>query len=187
MFRQGLAATVECAHANVVVEQFDTLGGVLGALESDSAVAFVLLDLQLPDSHGLAGLLTLKCQFPELPIAVISAKDDRETVGKIMACGAAGFISKAASVSELTAAVKALVEGRTWFPEAAPASDRAALTPMQIRIVRAIQSGLMNKQIAHELGISVPTVKYHLAGIFRKLGVQTRSQLSALARERFAK
>ena len=185
LFRQALAATLALAHDGVEVEQFDTLAGVRRALEDDADVAFVLLDLQLPDSHGMAGLLSLQARFPDLPVAVISANDDRETVSTAMACGAAGFVSKAASVAELTAAVKALMDGGSWLPGTHVEDDRTALSATQARVLDGIHRGLMNKQIAHELGLSEATVKYHLTGIFRKLGVQTRSQLTSLARGRF--
>ena len=184
LFRQALAATVDAVDAAIGVEQFDTLAAVRAALDADDGAALVLLDLKLPDSSGVSGLLAPQARHPDLPIAVVSATDDPETVQTAMACGAAGFISKASGVHDLAAAVEALLRGESWFPADAGDDARAGLTPTQTRILDGLHRGLMNKQIAFELGLSEATVKYHLTGIFRKLGVQTRSQLTALARER---
>ncbi|HWU03212.1 MAG TPA: response regulator transcription factor [Novosphingobium sp.] len=180
LFRQALAATVRQARADARIEEYVTLAEARAAL--GEAAAFVFLDLRLPDAQGLTGLLALKAQAPDAAIAIVSATDDALTVQGAMACGASGFISKAAGVDELTAAIETLFAGQAFVPEAAAPDASDPLTPAQTRILEAIHRGLMSKQIAWEMGISEATVKYHLTGIFRKLGVQTRAQLLTLAR-----
>lgn len=182
LFRQALAATVRQIDPDGSIEQYETLADARAALVGDEADTLILLDLKLPDSQGIAGLLGLKAHAPGAIVAIVSASDDRETVQTAMACGAAGFISKAAGVEALTAAIETLHAGENWFAEGAD-SARDPLTPAQARIVEGVHRGLMNKQIAYEMGISEATVKYHLTGIFRKLGVQTRAQLLTLARD----
>jgi len=186
LFRQALAATIDTVGSGMHVEQFDTLAAVRAALEADAGVALLLLDLKLPDSQGVSGLLSLQARFPHLPIAIVSATDDAETVQTAIACGAAGFIPKASGLPDLAGAVAALLRGEAWFPDRGRDDARGALTPTQARILDGLHRGLMNKQIAFELGLTEATVKYHLTGLFRKLGVQTRSQLTALARDRAA-
>lgn len=183
LFRQALAATVYQIDATIVVEQFQMLEDVRRRLEEDADVALILLDLRLPDSQGIGGLLALKAHFPDVPVGIVSARDDAETVRTAMACGAAGFISKAVGTEELSAAIEALIGGEGWFVDSAGDDGQAGLTSGQMRIVEAVRRGLMNKQIAHELGLSEATVKYHLTGIFRKMGVLSRSQLLALSAE----
>ena len=184
LFRQALAATVSQIGVDVVIEQCDSLTALRARLATDAKAALVLLDLNLPDSAGIGGLLAIKAHYPVLAVAIVSAIDDAETVATAQACGAAGFISKAAGIEELSAAVLALIGGETWFPEAGAGDGRAGITPTQARILDGVHRGLMNKQIAYELGLSEATVKYHLTGLFRKMGVQTRAQLLALARDR---
>ena len=186
LFRQALAATVSQIGVNVQIEQCDTLAALREHLTANAAAALVLLDLNLPDSAGIGGLLAIKAHYPRLAVAIVSAIDDAETVATAQACGAAGFISKAVGIEELSAAVLALIGGETWFPEADPDEARNGLTHTQARILDGVHRGLMNKQIAYELGLSEATVKYHLTGLFRKMGVQTRAQLLALARDRSA-
>jgi DNA-binding NarL/FixJ family response regulator len=180
LFRQALAATVRQARADASIEEYVTLAEARAAL--GEAAAFVFLDLRLPDAQGLSGLLALKAQAPAATIAIVSATDDALTVQGAMACGASGFISKAAGVDELTAAIETLFAGQAFVSEAPVQHAPDPLTPAQTRILEAIHRGLMNKQIAWEMGVSEATVKYHLTGIFRKLGVQTRAQLLTLAR-----
>ena len=184
LFRHALAATVAQIGVDARIEQCETIADLREHLSRDPVAALVLLDLNLPDSSGISGLLAVKAHYPDLPVAIISAKDDGETVQTVQACGAAGFISKAVGVEELSAAVLALLNGDTWFPYSGASADR--LTPTQARILDGVHRGLMNKQIAYETGLAEATIKYHLTGLFRKMGVQTRAQLLALARDRLA-
>lgn len=183
LFRQALAATVRQIQPDIMIEQHETLAEARAALARDPDGALVLLDLKLPDSQGVAGLLALKAEAPAAVVAIVSATDDAETVLTVQACGAVGFISKAAGVEELCAAMETLLAGDSWFPDHDAIPGREALTPAQARILEGVHRGLMNKQIAWEMGLSEATVKYHLTGIFRKLGVQTRAQLLTLARD----
>lgn len=181
LFRQAMAATVKNARNDISVEQFETLSAVRKRLESSLDAALILLDLKLPDSNGMAGLLSLKAHYPDIPVAIVSANDSVETIQTAIACGAAGFVSKAAGVDELTAAVETLINGEPWFPDLVQPDGRRSLTTTQAHILDGVHRGMMNKQIAFELGLSEATVKYHLTRIFRILSVQTRSQLVALS------
>jgi len=83
-------------------------------------------------------------------------------------------------------ALGAVRDGDSWFPESTAGEDddlakMASLTPAQRRILGAIRQGLLNKQIAYELEISEATVKAHITAIFRKLGVNNRTQAVLLA------
>lgn len=184
LFRQALAATVALARSGLVIEQHETLAAVRESLARDASDALVLLDLKLSDSSGVSGLLALKAHFPDVPVAVVSATDDAETVQTAVACGAAGFVSKSAGIDELTAAIETLAQGHSWFPDATGADDAAPLSTTQARILDGVHRGLMNKQIAWELGLSEATVKYHLTYIYRRMGVITRAQLLARGREK---
>ncbi|NKJ42314.1 response regulator transcription factor [Novosphingobium sp. SG720] len=183
LFRQALAATVMQIAPGLEIEQYDTLGAARQALSPDDRDVLVLLDLKLPDSQGVAGLLGLKAHAPAATVAIVSATDDAETVLTARACGAAGFLSKAAGVEELSAALESLFAGEAWFVSLDSDAARDPLTPTQGRILDGVQRGLMNKQIAYELGLTEATIKYHLTGLFRKFGVQTRAQLLAAMRD----
>ncbi len=184
LVRQALSANVSQIRADLVVEEFDTLAAMRKALAIDHADVLVLLDLSLPDNTGMAGLLSLRATYPDVPVAIVSANDDRQTIMTAKACGAAGFIPKTAGVGELSAAIEELIDGGAWFPAFPGAVTASSLTPTQCKIFDGVKRGLMNKQIAHELGLSEHTVKFHLTAIFRKYGCQTRSQLMSIVLDR---
>lgn len=150
------------------------------------AAEALLLDLHMEDSDGLAVLMDLRQDFPALPIAIVSGSEDARIVAAARQLGAAGFVPKSSSLEEMRAALAAVREGDSWFPESAAADDAdlermASLTPAQRRILGFVRQGLLNKQIAYELDISEATVKAHITAIFRKLGVGNRTQAVLLA------
>ena len=146
----------------------------------------VLLDLNLSDSSGFDGLATLRANTPDVPIYVVSATDSVEAYEKARTLGAAGYLPKSLGLEELSAALATALDGGAWFPEAeANAEDLAqaefaarvaSLTPAQRRVLAGLSDGLLNKQIAFEMNISVATVKAHMTAIFRKLGANNRTQ-----------
>jgi DNA-binding NarL/FixJ family response regulator len=177
LFRQALAATIAAADATAQVQQSETLREAMDLIAAGPPPSLLLLDLQLTDSTGVSGLIEVGARFPELRIAVISGQEDPETVASARLAGAVGFVPKTASRSSLIAAVSALLAGQTWFPDTKTPSAQSQWTTAQNRVLDCLKRGLMNKQIAHELGMSEHTVKYHLAGIFRKARCHSRSQL----------
>ena len=153
----------------------------------------VLLDLMLPDVQGFAGLALMRALVPGVPVAIVSSRD--EVMGQAIALGAHGYLSKASPLDRMIAAIRVLLSGGRWLPEGmidaltdGPTHARpdlgtvdlagrvGSLSVAQLRVLRAIADGRQNKQIAHDLQLAEPTVKSHLAAIFRKLGVANRTQ-----------
>jgi DNA-binding NarL/FixJ family response regulator len=106
-----------------------------------------------------------------------------------LSLGAAGFIPKSSSLDVMVEALACLIAGGVFAPsDADDALDAtgariAALTHAQQRVLVGLQRGLLNKQIAYDLGVTEATVKAHLTAIFRKLGVQSRTQAVILAKQ----
>lgn len=150
-----------------------------------AAPDLILLDLVLPDVQGFAGLALMRALCPNVPVAIVSSRDEDATVRKAMGLGARGFVSKSAAIPKMIAAIRVLLEGGQWFPEMlvgqeTDADDTAArigsLSVAQLRVLRAIADGAQNKQIAFDLDLALPTIKSHMAAIFRKLDVSNRTQ-----------
>ncbi len=151
-------------------------------------VDLLLLDLSMPGASGLSGLISLRGIHPTVPVVVVSAHDDPVTIRRALDLGASGFISKSASMEEIRAAVRTVLAGNIAAPvgmdlgiERDPEiSDLIrrlhALTPQQTRVLGMIAEGLLNKQIAYELGVSEATVKAHVSAILQKLDVDSRTQ-----------
>jgi DNA-binding NarL/FixJ family response regulator len=156
-------------------------------LDSEIQIDLVLLDLSMPGTRGLEGVIELRKRYPKLPIVVVSALEDARIIHEVMQCGAAGFISKSTRGGDLSRALKDVMEGsvvlpKGYQPPAAPSlsSDLAAriatLTPQQVRVLQMLRQGLLNKQITYDLGVGETTVKAHVSEILRKLKVASRTQ-----------
>ncbi len=189
LFREALRAAIERMRPGMPVEEAGSLAGeVKRALSRDSTVELLLLDLKLPDSEGFAGLMFLRAEFAQTPIVIVSATEDAGTVSDTIAMGAQGFIPKSASLREMAEALTAILAGEIWVPERLRLTEPsqhvrmlASLTPAQVKVLAGLRRGLLNKQMAHEMGISEATVKAHLAAAFRRLGVNNRTQALAKA------
>ncbi|SHG96227.1 response regulator transcription factor [Ferrimonas marina] len=160
----------------------------LDALLSDTTPDLVLLDLEMPGSHGYSTLIHLRSHYPAVPVVVISAHEDPQTVAKTLNYDCQGFIPKSSDPDQLAAAIEMVLEGETYLPECvADFADStqvendigtrlADLTPQQYRVLQMFAEGMLNKQIAYDLEVSEATIKAHATAIFRKLGVRNRTQ-----------
>jgi len=157
-------------------------------LLANEDVDLVLLDLSMPGASGLSGLISLRGIHPTVPVVVVSAHDDPVTIRRALDLGASGFISKSASMDDIRGAVSAVLAGDIAAPvgmelgvERDPEiSDLIrrlqTLTPQQTRVLGMLAEGLLNKQIAYELGVSEATIKAHVSAVLQKLGVDSRTQ-----------
>ena len=148
----------------------------------------MLLDLAMPGVSGFSGLMALRSEFPHLPIVIVSATDDAVTVRRALELGASGFISKSAGIDEIRQAIRTVLSGDIATPpsfkggyepdpEVADVIARLrTLTPQQSRVLGMLAEGLLNKQIAYELGVSEATIKAHVSAILLKLNVDSRTQ-----------
>jgi DNA-binding NarL/FixJ family response regulator len=192
MVRDALGAALREAFSGCDVAFAGTAGEASALLESTHAVDALLLDLDMPGMDGLTGLATLRAAHPSVPIIVVSAARDRSVIRRALDLGAAGYISKAASLPEIAAAVRAVLDGEIVNPlgeaepgdtDAADFAGRAAqLTPQQWRVFALMIQGEPNKLIAFKLSVGEATVKAHVTEILRKLGVHSRTQAVILAR-----
>jgi DNA-binding NarL/FixJ family response regulator len=121
-------------------------------------------------------------------VMIVSASDDVATIRRSLDFGASGFIPKRFGVETLRDAILKVMEGEVWIPpdiDLTAASDPEmtrlrdrliTLTPQQVRVLMMLSEGLLNKQIAYELGVSEATIKAHVSAILQKLGVESRTQ-----------
>ncbi len=165
-----------------------TLGQMLGQhAETD----LVLLDLAMPGARGFSALLHVRGEYPEVPVVVISSNDHPRVIRRAQQFGAAGFIPKSAPPEAIATAVSAVLEGGSAFPpmqverseaDAHLAARLAQLTPQQFRVLLCLADGLLNKQIAHQLGLAENTVKVHVTAILKKLDCYSRTQAAVLVK-----
>ncbi|RUO68383.1 response regulator transcription factor [Idiomarina ramblicola] len=160
-------------------------------------IELVFLDLSMPGNRGLTGLTVLRSQFPDILVVIVSANEDTRVIRQAMALGASGYIPKSVPLPEWQTAVTTVLSGDNWLPESmrtinltepdAEMSDFAnkleQLTPQQFKVLQCIADGLLNKQIAYELGVQETTIKQHASAILRKLKCVNRTQAGILFRQ----
>ena len=182
--RQAIASLMPTSRV-VEANGMEALNETLGA---EKEVDLILLDLTMPGVQGFSGLISLRAQYPELPVVIVSANEEPLVIRRAIEFGASGFIPKSLNVDAIGAAIAAVLAGDSWTPpdiDLTAAEDRetsnlvrrlATLTPQQVRVLMMLSEGLLNKQIAYELGVSEATVKAHVSAILDKLGVDSRTQ-----------
>ncbi len=188
LFRGALREAVEGLLEQVDIAEAGTFDELVEFLERGSDVDLVLLDLTMPGARGFSGLMYMRAQYPGVPVIVVSANDDPAVIRRCMEFGASGFIPKTLGVEAMRAAISRILNGGVWTPpdvdlsagsdaESAELMARmATLTPQQVRVLMMLSEGLLNKQIAYQLGVSEATVKAHVSAILQKLGVESRTQ-----------
>ncbi len=182
--REGISGLMDRAE----IAEAGTFDEAVAILDRSGDIDLVLLDLAMPGARGFSGLMYLRTQYPSVPVVVVSANDDPATIRRCMEFGASGFIPKTLGVEDMRAAISRILGGGLWTPPdidlsagsdaetAALMARMATLTPQQVRVLMMLSEGLLNKQIAYQLGVSEATVKAHVSAILQKLGVESRTQ-----------
>ena len=195
----ALSRVIEGLQRDVRVTTAESAGAARKVLSADADFDLVLLDLQLGDENGFDLLAELRARCPALPVVVVSGSDSEEDVIRAIDLGAMGFVPKRAGSDLLFEALRSVMSGGIFIPDAksggaiAARRERSAaaagsesptrashpgfgLTPRQTEVLGLLLQGKPNKLIARELDVSVDTVKDHVAAVLRALKVTTRTQ-----------
>lgn len=195
LVREGLMLALKA------LEGKDAPAEILGAKDADEAAQLladnddfdlVLLDLMLPGTGGMAFLGVIRKRHPHIPVVILSALDDAETVMKAIRQGAAGFVSKASPTDVLLGALREVLAGEIWLPpefrelrgrrrRTKTVAERFGLTKSQSRVLELLAEGKTNREIGELLEVTEGTVKIHVSAIFKALGVSNRSQALLVA------
>lgn len=194
LFRDALQRAVIAALPEATVHTADSVPALFALIETMPDADLLLMDLHMPGARGYSALAHIRGQYPGLPTIVVSGHEEAQVARRALAHGASAYIPKSAAVDDIVAAVRAVLDGDVWLPhqlmggtvelkpdEADVAARVATLTPQQFRVLNMIAEGLLNKQIAYDLGVSEATVKAHMTAIMRKLGVSNRTQVALAA------
>ncbi len=201
MTRAGISNALAAMFPAAQVAEFENAEQVMAYLEQQQAVELAVVDLFMPGNDGFGFLKKLCYERPELTVVVLSATDNPKYIRKVIDIGAAGFIHKSASFEQMQAAIKKVLEGGTYLPEALLVEQRGSisqtasaldnpllkdelatvLTRRQKQILGCLAAGMSNKKIAEKLFISENTVKTHLKYLFAELGCKNRAEAAVLA------
>lgn len=186
-----------------VVDQVDKEASIAAAtnrLRCADDYDLVMLDLHLSDSDGLSAMLTLREQFPEVPVVIFSGDETSETVAAAFEHGVQGYIPKSSPMPVVVNAIRIVLSGGNYIPPQAarmlgfesrptPAaigssgSALPSLSPRQRQVLHCLLQGLPNKVIGRRLEMADGTVKSHLNSIYRLFSVNSRAQLILKARD----
>ena len=186
LFLEALRLSLSSAYPDAEVTEATSIADARQAIADKGSFDLVLLDLSMPGTSGFEGLLELRTVHPKLPVVICSALEDPRIIHEALSYGASGFISKSVRRAELAAAIEEVMSGNVYLPASykPPAAEQASdlpqrlasLTPQQLRVLKMLRQGMLNKQIAYELSVGETTVKAHVSEILRKLNVASRTQ-----------
>ncbi len=180
LMREAVVMLLRRQRAGADIVELDRLSGLAAAVSQHGEPELFCLDLKLPDTVGVSGVIELKTRYPKTPLAVISAAPADDVEEQCVDAGADIYIEKSSGGAEIGAALRALLVADSGFEELAPTDSK--LSKRQKQLIVMLDQGLSNRDIAESLGISEHTVKVHLWRLFRRLGVKSRTQTVHYAR-----
>ncbi|MDO6567334.1 response regulator transcription factor [Alteromonas sp. 1_MG-2023] len=197
IFRHAMVTILGKKFPDSQTLEANSLSEALELLEKDAAFDLVMLDLNMPETCGLNGLLEIRNQYPNLPVVIISAETEKQNILQTISYGAVGFISKSSKIEEIATSVESIFEGNVCLPseilrtsstrnrvkreDAISLDQIRSLTRKELTVLKYLTQGLANKVIAYELNISETTVKSHVSSILKKLGASNRVKVVASA------
>lgn len=204
LIREGLKYALESTFAGLSIIEAVDGSQVLQGVSLNPGLDLILLDYFMPETNGFALVSELCTRHPDIPVVVLSGTSDPALVHKLLACGAAGFLSKTTDHGVILDALQLVLAGGIYmppdiapelaaaisgWPDPASYSDKTAtterlltqLTQRQYEVLQLMARGKTNKDISRELGISENTIKVHVTAILKVLSVSNRTQAALVA------
>ena len=189
LFREALIHAIQNCVTGAEILEADSLASLYEVVEANPDADLLFLDLNMPGVSGFSALAYMRSNHESLPTVIVSAVDDPTVIRRSIQHGASGFIPKSSPIRTIETAIDCILQGEVWLPdnidpdadeldseEARIAAAMSALTPHQFRVLMMLGEGLLNKQIAYQLGVSEATIKAHVTAILRKMQVTNRTQ-----------
>lgn len=180
LMREAVVMLFRRIKSDATIVEMDRVAAIAQHAANHGSPDMICLDLKLPDTHGVSGVREVRAAFPHIPLVVLSASPATDYEDLALEAGADLYLEKAAGASQLAQSLRALVAPESEFGDAAPENEK--LSKRQKQLLKLLDDGLSNRDIAEQLGISEHTVKVHLWRLFRRLEVKSRTQATHWAR-----
>jgi len=192
-FRRTIARLLGVEEGLKVTAQFDSSEGLLKALAGAEKPDLLLLDVGLPGMSGLDALRLIKEKAPKTLVIILTVFEDDDKIFQAICAGAAGYLLKTSSAVEIVQAVRDALEGGSpmnpriarrvleMFSKLAPKHSDYGLSEREKEMLQLMTTGLIKKEIADRVQLSIHTVDTYLRRIYEKLQVNTRTGAVAKA------
>lgn len=185
VFREGLSTIISSQPDMLLVAQ---------AANAEQAIAefrrhrphITLMDLRLPGTDGTDALITIRGEFPQARIIILSTSDGSGEIQRAMRAGASAYLLKSMPKDKILAVIRSVHAGKKHVPTevAALLAEHLGdedLTARELDVLRLIRDGYRNKQIADQLAIAETTVNFHIKNLVQKLGANDRTHAVTIA------
>ncbi|MGB6221369.1 response regulator [Haloferula sp.] len=175
-----------------VAEDITFLGAVSSAEEAEKKIPslypdVVLMDINLPGKSGIDCIRCLKKQLPELEVVMLTAYEEEDNIFRALKEGASGYLLKSSNSKDILEAIRDAFAGESHFSgpiarkmamyfreEREIEDERESLSPREMEVLKLLAAGNIHKEVADELGITVPTVRTYVRRICFKLHVRSK-------------
>ncbi len=202
LVRGGLVQLVKLVEENVEIIESNDFKQTLELLANDQAIDLLLLDLLMPGMNGVDSIKQICKDSPDVPVIVVSVRENVAAIRNALAAGAVGYIPKTSTPDVMMSAIKLVLSGGVYVPPHVLGLSASMgevtenqfdvdsngievnqgyskLTQRQQEVLDLMALGKSNKEIADELGLTTGTVKMHSSRIFKTLNVQNRTEAVA--------
>jgi DNA-binding NarL/FixJ family response regulator len=181
IIREAMRIQVRRLQAQAEIFEASTLTEFAMVVTQNGAPDLIVTDLELQDSSGLTTVSQLKSLYPHCPLIVFSSSSAALFEDAAITLGADIFLHKSTSLLDIYSALRAILASDSEF-ETQTTESVGKLSKRQKQLMIMLHEGLSNREIAARIEISEHTVKVHLWRLFRKLGVNSRTQALAFGR-----
>lgn len=170
--RNAIARIVKKILPESKVVEATTLQDLLLKISTYGTPKLITLDLKLPDAHGVSGVRQVKNNFPNTPLAVISASPTDDMLDHCMKAGADAYIEKSIELPEMRAQLSTLMN----LENSEDSTSTSKPSKQQAKILELLCQQKSNADIAEALNITVGGVKIHMYRLYKKIGVKNRAE-----------
>ena len=183
LMRDAITMLVHRVRPGLKVVSVPKLNVLDSTVDRQGTPELFCLDLKLPDTLGLSGLHAIKAKYPDVPLVIVTGSEASDYEATCLQAGADLFLEKASNPNIIIEGLRSLLPVDELADQAAPITPTPTkLSKRQKQLILMLDQGLSNRDIAEKLSISEHTVKVHFWRLFRRLGVNSRTQALHFAR-----